>query len=146
MNNNSFLFLTTRKVENYTHTRINHNYDSFVLPPEIIIELRSKINGKNLLTDKVLDSGDISLKNAKNKKLNFNICKIDDNHFLNLSALGWYEGFNDYELQIGTDLSINFSVDMHKSNSNGKEFFDKSKINVYDFQKTKDNGIISIEI
>ncbi len=146
MNNHSFLFLTTQKVENFKHTRINHNYDSFVLPPEIIVELRSKINGKNILDESRINDSDITLRNANNKKMNFELCIIDNKPFINLSSLGWQDGFNDYELQVGNDLNINFSVDMNKASKNGTEFYDKSNFNVYDYQKVKENGIISIEI
>ncbi len=146
MNNHSFLFLTTQKVENFKHTRINHSYDSFVLPPEIIVELRSKINGQNILAESRINDSEITLRNSNNKKMNFDFCVIDNKPFINLSSLGWQEGFNDYELQVGNDLSINFSVDMNKASKNGKEFYDKSNFNVYDYQKVKENGIISIEI
>jgi len=146
MNNNSFLFITPSKVENYSHTRINHNYESLILPPEFIVELKNKMNGNNLLSEINYNLKDIILTNGNNKEIDIDICTIDNTPFINLSALGWFDGFNDYELKIGSDLSINFSLDMHKTNNKGKEFYDKSDFTVYDNHNIHEDGIITIEV
>ena len=146
MQNNSFLFITPNKVENYAHTRINHNYESFVLPPEFIVEIKNKFNGTNLLSEYYVNQNDISLKNAFDEKINFEVCIIDDKPYINLSSLGWKEGFHDYELNIGSDVSINFSLEMRKVSRRGKEFYDKSNFLVYDNYNSNENGIISIEV
>ncbi|MCK5845997.1 MAG: hypothetical protein KAG84_01045 [Bacteroidales bacterium] len=146
MRNNSFLFITPNKVENYAHTRINHDYESFVLPPEFIVEIKNKINGSNLLSEKKINLEDIELRNSNNRDIAFDITYINNKPFINLSALGWNTGFNDYELKIGLNKSINFSLDMHKTNNSGIEFFDKSVFTVFDNHNVVENGIISIEV
>ncbi len=146
MENNSFLFITPNKVENYNHTRINHNYESFVLPPEFIIELKNKTNGNNLLSESYISKDSIVLKNASNRKLAFEITHIDGKPFINLSSLGWENGYNDYELKIGNAKSINFSLEMNKTVDKGIEFYDKSTFTVFDNQNIIENGIITIEV
>jgi len=146
MSNNSFLFITPSKVENYSRTRINHNYESFILPPEFIVQLKNKTNGNNLLSESNIAISDIVLTDGSNKEIAIDICTINNLPFINLSQLGWNDGFNDYELRIGADLSINFSLDMHKTNNRGREYYDRSEFTVFDNQNITENGIITIEV